>query len=467
MLKLNDIYIENGLITSPGKPDREFSFPQKEIYPAFCDSHTHFVQLGLKNNRLVLSNLKSKKELYERLYAWIKKKDEREIIIAEDWDESEWKKKAFPTKEELNKISKERPIILRRICGHIAIANDPALSRIPEGWERIDYRRGILEEDVVLKINEIFPPSAEETRRAILHAEGELLKLGITSIHDTVIPEYLRAYQALEGERKLRISIYAFMKENYIDEMIDFKSSNKVRLAGIKVYTDGSIGARTASLNNFSYTTGGKGLLLRTEEQLERLIEYANNNEYQLAIHAIGDNAIETVLDAMNKNPISNPSRHRIEHFELARDEQIKKAIKKNIILSMQPNFLKWSKPGGLYENALGKEFEDNNRLSIILGEGGVVTFGSDGMPYGPLFGIKEAMKAQSPSQRIEHDGAIKAYTEGGAYASFREEETGKILKGMKADLVVIDEEGIYMTILDGEIEYQREGYNSSSAPQI
>ncbi len=464
MLKINDIYMEDGVITSPGKPEREFSFPKKEIYPGFCDSHTHFIQLGLKNNQLILSEVKSKKELYERLNEYLKKKDTKEIIMALDWDESEWEEKLFPTKEELNKISKDRPIILRRVCGHIAIVNDSALSRIPKGWERIDHGKGILEEDVVLKLNEIFPPSTEEIRKAAFLAQSELIKLGITSIHDIVIPEYFKAYQALERVGEIKLSFYCFIVENYINEMKDLSSSEKIKLAGIKVFTDGSIGARTAALNKFSYTSGSKGLSLMRKEQLEKLIEYSNNNGYQLAIHAIGDNAIQTVLDAMNKNPKNNPARHRIEHFELASNKQIKEAIEKNILLSMQPNFLKWSKRGGLYEKALGKDYPDNNRLSIILREGGTVAFGSDGMPYGPLFGIKEATEAPFPSQRIEKEKAIKAYTEGGAYASFMEKEIGKIEKGMRADLVVVDEEGIYMTIIDGKIEYCRKSEKNISS---
>ncbi|MCK4421735.1 amidohydrolase family protein, partial [candidate division WOR-3 bacterium] len=359
------------------------------------------------------------------------------IIIAEDWDESNWKHRGFPTREELTKISKNKAVILRRICGHIAIANEEALSRLPGEWKRIDRTTGILKEDVVLRINEIFPISENEIKEGILLAQKEMIELGVTSVHDIMTPEYFRAYQSLEKEEELKISVYCFITEGYIDSIPNLISSNKVKLAGTKVFIDGSIGARTAALEDFSYIQGGKGLLLRTKEQIEPLIRLSNENGYQLAFHAIGDRAIQTVLDAMNVNPVDNPGRHRIEHFELARDKQIKQAIKKNLILSMQPNFLKWSKPCGLYENVLKKDYQENNRLSFIMEEGGNVCFGSDGMPYGPLFGIKQAVTAPSLSQRITKSDAIRAYTKGGAYASFKESETGDIQKGMKADLVV------------------------------
>lgn len=460
MLKINDIYIENRLIASPSKPDREFLFPGKDICPGFCDSHTHFIQFALKKNRLNLSKIESKKELYERLSEWIRVKEREEVTIAEDWDESNWEDEEFPTKKELNKISSKKPIILRRVCGHIAIANDPGLSRIPPTYTIVNHRTGILKEEVVLKINEIFPPSKEGMQEVTLLAQSEIIKLGITSIHDIVIPEHFNLYQALEDKGKLKLSIYGFITENYIDKMKNLKSSYRVKLAGIKIFTDGSIGARTAALKDFHYTQKGNGLLLKNKEELEELIQFANNKGYQLAIHAIGDLAIQMILDAMDKNPIDNPGRHRIEHFELATDEQIREAIEKNIILSMQPNFLKWSKPGGLYEKALGKNYKDNNRICFIMREGGMVTFGSDGMPYGPLFGIKQVTEAPFTPQRIEKMDAIRAYTQGGAYASFKEGEVGSIEEGMKADLVIIDKQGIYMTIIDGEIEYCREGEN-------
>jgi hypothetical protein len=460
VLKLNDIYIKNGLISAPCKPDKEIMIPDKKIYPGFCDSHTHFVQLGIKKKRLNLSKVKSKEELFEKLYHFIKEKEKEEIIIAEDWDESTWKDRAFPTKKEINRISKTKPIILRRVCGHMAVANDSALVRIPDGLQIIDRKTGILEEDVVLKINEIFPPSFEEIKKAILIAQNDLLKLGITAIHDISVPGYFKACQELEKEGKLKLLIYCFIKEDYIDEINTLSSSKKVKLAGIKIFTDGSIGARTAAIKNFSYKDGSKGLILKNEEYLKEIIKNSNKKGYQLAIHAIGDKAIEVVLNAMKVNPEDNPSRHRIEHFELANDSQIKKAVSQNLILSMQPNFIKWSKPGGLYEMVLGKNYTFNNRFSYIINEGGKIAFGSDGMPYGPLFGIKEVTEAPLLSQKINKKDAIKAYTEGGAYASFMEEEMGKIEKGMEADLVALDKDGIYMTVVNGNIEYCRKNYN-------
>ena len=464
VLKLNNICIKNGLISAPCKPDKEMLIPDKKIYPGFCDSHTHFVQLGVKKKRLNLSKVKSKEELFEKLYQFIKEKEKEEIIIAEDWDESNWKDRTFPTKKEINRISKTKPIILRRICGHMAIVNDSTLERIPDGLQIIDYKNGILKEDVVLKINEIFPPSFEEIKKSILIAQDELLKLGITAIHDITIPRYFKACQELEKEGKLKLFIYCFIKEDYIDEMKILGSSKKVKLAGIKIFTDGSIGARTAAIKNFSYKDGSKGLILKNEEYLKEIIKNSNRNGHQLAIHAIGDKAIEVVLNAMKVNPEDNPKRHRIEHFELANDSQIKKAISQNLILSMQPNFIKWSKPGGLYENVLGKNYTFNNRFSDIINQGGKIAFGSDGMPYGPLLGIKEVTEAPLLSQKINTEDAIKAYTEGGAYAAFMEDERGKIKKGMKADLVIFDKDGIYMTIVDGNIEYCRKNDNKTSS---
>lgn len=457
MIKFNDIYVENGLIASPGKADEKYEFPGAEVLPGFCDSHTHFVQYGLKQKRLNLEGVVSLDELYEKLKAWLEKETEAEVVVAEDWDESEWEESIFPDKETLNRIAPDRPVILRRVCGHIAVANDSALYLIPGSWDFVNREKGILKEDIVLKMNEVFPPSGNEIREAILRAQSDFISLGITSIHDIMIPDYFRSFKSLDDEGKLKLNVHAFITEEYIDELKDLNSGKKIELGGIKIFTDGSIGARTAAVDKYSYREGDKGISLHTVDELKESVNFANHNGYQLAIHAIGDSAIQMVLDSMEVNSEGNPERHRIEHFELATMSQIEEAIRKNLILSMQPNFLKWSRPGGLYERTLGEKWNESNRFSEIMIRGGHLTFGSDGMPYGPLFGINQAISAEFNSQRISRKSALRAYTRGGAYASFREKESGILEEGKRADLVIVDKDEVAMTVIDGRVEYSRE----------
>lgn len=451
------IHVKNGHFCKPEEAEREFTFTDKEIIPGFCDSHTHFTQLGLKKERLNLARITSREELYEVLSDWVQNHGEREIIIAEDWDESNWEESEFPTRDEINRICPKKPVILRRVCGHIAVANDEALKKIPEGWERINFKNGIMEEDVVLRLNEIFPPGDILLEKSILGAQEELFKLGITSIHDIAIPEYFKKYRELESEGKLKLKIHSFITEEYIDKLQSLEDGKRVKLAGIKIFMDGSIGAKTAALSDYTYRKGGRGLLLKEEDSLRDLIKFANRKKYQLAIHAIGDRAIGTVLKAMEVNPTDNPRRHRIEHFELATESQIKEACEKNILLSMQPNFLKWSKPGGLYENVLGPRWKKNNRFKTIINRGGKIIFGSDGMPYSPLFGIKMATTSSNPEQKLNRKESLRMYTGGGSFGSFNENRRGEIKKGMEADFTAIDGERIFKTVINGNVVYSRD----------
>lgn len=368
----------------------------------FVDAHTHFVSFGLHLERPDLSKTKSLKEAISLLKKEVGK---RGIIIGEDWDESRWEEKRFPAKEELDREFPDVPVIMRRICGHVAVANTRALELIPPGWKYV-REDGVLLEDVVLNLNRIFPPSFDEIKRAILRAQEVALHLNVGEIHDILIPEYYRAYLELEKEGKLKIKVLGFV----LDEFRDFEEPEGkfVKFGGWKIFLDGSIGARTAALEKFSYTDGGKGMLLHEDEELEELFKLARERGKVLMIHAIGDRAIEQVL-RVGKGRVCGD---RIEHFELARDEQIERAIEEGFILSMQPNFIgNWSHGGGLYEKNLGRDYRINNRIGLIYRKGGKILFGSDMMPFSPPYGIDSVVRAPFPEQRLSYREAYKIYT--------------------------------------------------------
>jgi predicted amidohydrolase YtcJ len=279
--------------------------------------------------------------------------------------------------------------------------------------------------EAVLYINEIFKPNFKRIKEAILTAQDEMKKLGIVGVSDMMNPEYFNAFIELENEGKIEIMVSAFIYDKDIESLKFLRSGKKVKLKGIKIFMDGSIGARTAAINNFRYIdTKGKGLLLRDSEYIEKILRFAEDNGYQIAIHCIGDRAISEALGGFKRFGDKNLLRHRLEHFELATDEEIDFAIRKNLILSMQPNFIgNWSKLDGLYGKAFGKDYIFNNRINLILRKGGFVAFGSDGMPYSPEYGIKSVVESPVESQRISYDEAIRCYTFNSAFASSIEKE--------------------------------------------
>ncbi len=379
----------------------------------FFDAHTHFVSMGLNLIRPDLSDTHSVKEVYDEVQNYIEKNRDEKIIIAVNWDESKWEKNVYPEKEEMDKIFPSHPVIMRRICGHIAVANTPALKLIPPEWKFVDYQTGILKEDVVLYLERIFPPTPATIEKAILMAQEIAIKENVVKIGDITYPEYLEQYYKLDKQGKLKIDIDAYIPYNFLPESLEFQNTERVRFMGIKLFLDGSIGAHTAALKEFHYSDGTQGMLLHTDEDLEAIIKFAEENQLSVIMHSIGDRAIEQALNVYkNTMKQGNPHNNRIEHFELATDRQIKEAVDLNIILSMQPNFVgNWSGKGGLYEKALGKDYKKNNRFRKILDEGGKIVFGSDCMPFSPKYGINSAVNAPFPEQRLTLEEAISLYS--------------------------------------------------------
>ena len=155
-----------------------------------------------------------------------------------------------------------------------------------------------------------------------------------------------------------------------------------------------------------------------------------------MAIHAIGDRAIDFALKHIEKR-----TNDRIEHFELASREQILKTKKQKVFLSMQPNFIgNWSMKGQMYEMMLDKRyFKFNNSVNIISKESIPMGFGSDCMPPSPIYGIKSLKMAQFTNQRMEQLKAFEYYTEGSAKIMCEEKKLGKIKKGLISDFVVLN----------------------------
>ncbi len=390
----------------------------------------------------------------------MKKKD---IIIAYDFDESKWKEKEFLKKEELDKISRDIPIILRRICGHFAVGNSKALE-ILKNAQGIDFETGVMKEEVPLNLNYYFPPKKDEIKRAFLKSQEMALSYGITEVHDIVgLKNFENLVEFDDNDFLIRINLYVVLKNlNEIKEFERIKETCKdkkfFKLKGIKVFSDGSIGARTAFLKeNYLDLKGERGKLLIDEETLEGFIKYAEKKGMQLLVHAIGDATIEFVLKVFNRLISENPLRHRIEHFEIVNEDIIKMVKKSNIYLSMQPNFVRnWQEKGGMYYKRLGeKRWKNMNLFKTLLNEGIKIAFGSDCMPLGPLYGIKGALNHPIEKERIDFETAMKLYTKNPREFCFEEGERGKIKENFDADLILIDEKNnLYATIFKGKIFY-------------
>jgi len=359
-----------------------------------------------------------------------------------------------------------------RVDGHLVAANTLALARCgrPEG-EHVDRARGHLWEGAASELLACARPGLEHLVEAIAAAARHAAELGVTAVADMGGPQVLKACQvaAARGELVIRVFLYLPWEEGAHLSGLGVQrgfGTGLVRIQGLKVFLDGSIGARTAALSQ-PYADGeGQAGLLLPRERLVRILREAEEAGLQVAMHAIGDRAIGEALAACEEAGISRESRHRIEHLELPTGEQLARMKRLGLVASMQPNFVvRWSGPGKMYEVRLGKARDEViDPHAWVVDRGIPLAFGSDGMPMGPLYGLPGATDPPHEAQRLPLEEALRAYTWGGAYATGAEGEIGEVCPGRRADLVVLsadprnvpwDRVRVHMTFLEGKLIYR------------
>ncbi|MHA1596868.1 MAG: amidohydrolase [Candidatus Asgardarchaeia archaeon] len=423
------------------------------ILPAFIDSHTHFSEMGMNVGNLDLSNFKSIKDIVALIKEVADKRPEGEWIIGYNWDESRLSEGRYINRSDIESATDIHPVILTRIDGHMAVINSIAAEKlgITGKLKNYDPENGILKEEALEFAREKIRREMRGIERIVDCVEEAMkiaFKNGVSSVHETVFPENIIAYQEIQKDGRLKTRVYLKVWYKFLDEILKSGIRTRfgnsfLRIGSIKFMVDGSVGAKTAAFFDPYVGEENRGLLLMKEEEVEEYFEIAHKSGFQIAVHAIGDRAIETVLDAFKnvlKNYPRNDHRHRIEHFEFPTEDQIDRARKMGLIASMQPNFVaNWGKPGGLYEERLGRErMLRNNPFKLILDKGMKLAFGSDCMPFGPMYGIWGAVNHPVEDSRIGVKDAIIAYTSSGAYASFEEDLKGTLEVGKLADMVIL-----------------------------
>lgn len=455
-----------------GPETKVFPLNGRFLMPGFFDAHVHFLRLGLARTFFVdLSETRSLSEALELLRA---RAEERpgEWVVGRGWDESRWPEKRYLERADLDRVVPKQPCCAVRIDGHMMAVNTLALTRYvrPE-WQFVDRERGHLREEAVNAMLSLIQPEQEALVEAVAEASRLAASLGITSVADMAQPRDLSAYQVAERRGLLRTRIFSYLPVEAISHLAALGiqrgyGSAFLRLVGVKAFVDGSIGAKTAALLEPYRGEMGRGRVLLGRGELARLWRKAMEAGLQMAIHAIGDRAIEEVLAAARLAGIGFHDRHRIEHLELPTPAQLSRIKDLGLVASMQPNFLQWSGPGKMYEERLGPARDsriDPHRW--VLDQGIPLAFGSDGMPMDPPYGIGLALDPPHPVQRVTLEEALTAYTKGSAYASFAEDELGEIAVGKWADFVILSadpaktpwsEIQVEATVVAGEIVFSR-----------
>ncbi|MXR50581.1 amidohydrolase family protein [Halovenus sp. WSH3] len=439
------------------------------VLPGFVDAHTHMDLLGKQQVEADLSGATSPDECLDRLAD--RRAETDGWVLGFGYDESRWDG-GYLTRDHLDDVSTDRPVVAYREDLHLASVNSVVLDRLGEEFpdEYVETESGtatgVLREDALSVLREAIDPGPERIREYLLTAQEYAHRHGVTSVHDIVRdPAVARTYRELDrtGELTVRVRL------NYLAENLDAvreaglvtnHGTEHLRTGAIKAFADGSFGSRTARLSE-PYADGeGRGEWTTPPEELAALVERVDDADMQAMIHAIGDEAVDAVVDAYAE---ADRRRHRIEHAELLSEESIRTAAEEGVVVSAQPNFLKWARDDGLYDKRLGEQRRRRSNPFGRLREADVpLAFGSDCMPMDPLFGIAQATTAPEKRQRLDTTEAVRAYTLGGAYAGFAEDRLGSIEPEKYADFVVLDgspweytdpaEIAVEMTVVGGTI---------------
>lgn len=366
---------------------------------SFNDSHLHFLGIGLNLIKYIdLSQVKSIDEMIDLL----SNVEARDYIIARGWNQNQLVEKRFPTKKDLARVNNNVPIVLIRTCGHVLVCNDEmieaanvnsATSQIEGGSFNLDS--GLFTENALELIYSKLPkPSKEEIKKYFIASNSYLLSQGITSIgsddFSTLNVNYELIIECLEElylEEKIQVRLLEQVNLPSIDLLNDYikKGYHKRKYKGfklgpLKILADGSLGARTAYLNDvYTDDLSTRGIAAFSQEELNELVYLADSNGMDVAIHAIGDGMIENVINAI-WNSISKTNRthhrHSIIHAQLANRGQIKRMRDLSISTQVQPIFL--NSDISIIENRLGERSEESYLFNTMYKEGLKVAFGTD-----------------------------------------------------------------------------------------
>ncbi|MDQ7039003.1 MAG: amidohydrolase family protein [Aquificota bacterium] len=352
----------------------------------FVDAHTHMELFAFKE--IDLEDVRGIEDLLRKLEGF-----GGDSLALWGWDER--KIGVFLEKKHIDHL--DFPLLLIRVDGHVGVVNSKAIEvlGIEEG-EKFDPERGLLFEDRLWEAANRLKPKGERLANCIRKGLLKARDMGVVEIHDYVDEEVARIYLS-EDDLPVSVVLMPYY-ETYRDVLKNFEEKEKVRIGWVKVYVDGSIGARTAYLKEpYADREDWRGVLLKTWEEIAGIITELEGQGLRVSLHAIGDGAIEECLRAFEE--VGPRLRyHRIEHAELITEDQALRARRMNLLLCTQPNFNPYFMD--TYVKALGEERARRvNPLRMLDSVGVDMVFGSDMMPFDPTFGFRYAEKVLSRSK--------------------------------------------------------------------
>lgn len=472
------------------------------IMPGFIDNHVHFFEGGFALASVDLRTANSPQEFSKRIAEYSEKNQKGKWILNGNWDHENWGG-LLPNKSWIDDSTQDKPVFVIRLDGHMALANSAALAlagitrytKSPEGGTIVRDKNGeltgILKGNALNLVLSIIPaPSEAETLESFKLAQERALSVGLTKVFAMTANEtettMLANFRLAQANKLMKIRAYVYMPIEHwqvLDALVKKEGRGDEHLGwgGVKGFVDGSLGAATAWFYNpYLNTPKISGAPLTEPAKLKKMMAGATDAGLRLAIHAIGDKAIDNLITDYQEIGGDNVDslRLRIEHFQHPNQSAINSIGNSKIIASVQPYHA--IDDGRWAEESIGaKRIKTTYAFRNILDSGAILTFGSDWpvAPLSPLDGIYAAVTRRTtddanpdgwlPEQKISVEEALTAYTSANAFAGFEEDKAGTLEQGKRADLVILSADPrkvapeeirnikVLTTIIDGEVVYQ------------
>ena len=482
------------------------------VVPGLTDSHVHFIQGGFQLLGVDLKDAHSEAELVRRIADKANTLPPGTWMQGGNWDEEAWPSEKLPDRWLIDPVTPHTPVFISRYDGHAGLANSLALelagvtkdTRDPVGGVIVRDPKsgeptGILKDGAQDLVAKVIPrPTEREMEEALRTALKEAARVGLTSVHDITVDTdswngsftgEIQLLRRAELEGWLTCRLYAITPIAQWEKLAEAgishdMGSDFLKLGAVKAFADGSLGSRTGWMfEPYDDEPGNVGLpmpLMIPPAKMEGLARGADKAGIQVCTHAIGDRAVSTILDIYERAGGDHPAAHRfrVEHAQHVRREDFARFGKLGVVASMQPYHA--IDDGRWAEKRIGHErARTSYAWRAMLDAGAVLAFGSDWpvAPLDPLSGIAAAVTRATldgrnpggwfPEQRLTVEEALRAYTQGSAYAAFEEKDKGTISPGKFADLDVLSEDlfqipperikdaRVEITIVGGRVVYQ------------
>lgn len=460
------------------KAKKTIDLEGKFVYPGFIDAHCHFYGYCLT---LLQADLRGTQS-FEEILEIVKNHDNNyntEWVLGRSWDQNNWEIKEFPVNDQLNELFPDKPVYLKRVDGHAAIANAKALemagitseTKVDGGKIILEKGKptGVLIDNAMSLVSRLIPDvDKNQTIKAIQQGEQNCFAVGLTSVADAgLYKNQVLLIDSLQKSGDMNLRLYAMLEPN--DENFNhfvkkgIYKTDYLNVHSIKLYADGALGSRGAALlEPYADDPGNYGLIINPPDFYHQMCKLAYENNYQVCTHAIGDSANRMMLDIYAEYLNGeNDRRWRIEHAQIIHPDDLDKFGNYNIVPSIQSTHctsdMYWA------DERLGDERIENAYIyKQLLKQNGWIPNGTD-FPVekiDPLLTFYASIARKDvegypengfqPENALTREETLKSMTIWAAKTAFEENEKGSIEPGKMADFVVLEKD--IMTISEEEI---------------